>query len=95
MLVHLAVFLLIMLITCTLTLLICWAYDNDGVEIDAGRARPAVLAFPDRSHNRRFPPVGAPLTQPPFPRARLTIKHRGAALSLSPKSHSRRLRRMG
>ena len=65
MLAHLAVFLLIMLITCTLTLLICWAYDNDGVEIDAGRARPAVLAFPDRSHKRRFPPVCATLTHPP------------------------------
>jgi len=35
MLAHLAVFLLIMLIACTLSLLICWAYDTDQSEIGA------------------------------------------------------------
>jgi hypothetical protein len=34
MLAPLAVFLVIMLITCTLTLLICWAHDTHGAEIE-------------------------------------------------------------
>ncbi len=34
-------YLLTMLITSTIILLICWAYDTDRAEIEAGRSRPA------------------------------------------------------
>jgi hypothetical protein len=41
MLAPLGLYLVIMLITCTMSLLICWAYDNDSAEIRATRSRPA------------------------------------------------------
>ncbi len=94
MLAHLAVFLLILLITCSVTLLICWAYDNDGSEIEAGPSRPAVLEFPVHRHKRRFPRVCATLTNPPGGRARSVVNQRWAAQSLSSKRNSRRPRRI-
>jgi hypothetical protein len=95
MLAPLAVFLLILLITCTLALLICWAYDHDGAEIDAGPSRPAILEFPPRPHIKRLPQVYAMLTHSPGGRAKSVINLRGAAQSLSPKRNSRRLRKTG
>jgi hypothetical protein len=41
MLAPLGLYLLIVLFTCTMGLLICWAYDNAGAEIGATRSRPA------------------------------------------------------
>jgi hypothetical protein len=62
MLAPLAVFLLTMLIACTLALLICWACDAYTVEIDAPRSLPVVLEFPVDSRRRR------PHFRPPAPR---------------------------
>jgi hypothetical protein len=53
MLVPLGLYLLIMLITCTMILLICWAYDTERAEIEAGRSDPADLEFPVRPNARR------------------------------------------
>jgi hypothetical protein len=41
MLAPLGLYLVIMLFTCTLSLLICWAYDTDRAEIRSTRSRPA------------------------------------------------------
>ena len=54
MLAPLAIFLLIMLIACTLTLLICWGYDTHIAEIEASRSRPVVLKFPVYSRRMRL-----------------------------------------
>ena len=95
MLAPLAVYLSIMLITCALALLICWAYDNDAAEIAAGSSRSAVLEFPVHPHKKRFPPFNATLAHPPGGRARSVVNQRGAAQSLSSKRNSRRLRIVG
>jgi hypothetical protein len=58
----LAVSMAVMVITCSMSLLICWAYDIHRAEIEAGRSRPADLEF--RIHHRtgrsqlRFPAPG-------------------------------------
>jgi hypothetical protein len=88
MLTPLALFLLMMLIACTLTLLICWAYDTVGAEIEARRPRPAVLELPVHPHKRRFSAVCAALTQPPGDRRRSVVSQRGAARSLGSKRKS-------
>jgi hypothetical protein len=59
MLAPLAVFLLIMLIACTLTLLICWVYDTVQPEIEARQSGSADLhspVIPIRGDFRRFVP---------------------------------------
>jgi hypothetical protein len=53
MLAPLGFFALIMLSTCTMILLICWAYDTDRAKIEAGRSQPADLEFAVHSHARR------------------------------------------
>ena len=94
MLAHLAVFLFILLMTCSLALLMCWAYDNYGVEIAAGPTCPGVLEFAGHSHKKkRFPPVSTTVTHPRRGRARSVVSQRGAAQSLSPKRYPRRLRK--
>jgi hypothetical protein len=87
MLAPLAVFLLLLLITCSLTLLISWAYDNCGVDIEAGPSRLAVLEFPVHLHRKRFRPVCATLNHPPGSRARSVVIQRGAAELLRMKAH--------
>jgi hypothetical protein len=53
MLANLALYLLFILTMCALILLICWAYDTDRAENEAGRSRPADLEFPVPAHKRR------------------------------------------
>jgi hypothetical protein len=72
MLAPMAVFLLVLLITCTIALLICWAYDNDGVENEAARPRPVVLKFPVHRHRNRLPRFGPTLPYPPGGRGRVS-----------------------
>ena len=92
MLAPLSVFLFIMVITCTLTLLICWAYDTVGHQIEAGGSRSAVLEFPVQLHKRRFPGSSCRAR----PTRRQTHRNRsnyqrGAARSLSSKRKFRPL----
>ena len=54
MLAPLGVYLLTMLIACTLALLICWAYDAYTAEIETPQAIPVVLRFPVYSRQRRL-----------------------------------------
>jgi hypothetical protein len=93
MLAPLAVYLLILLIACTLSLLIFWAYDTDGTEIEAGRSRPAVLEFAVHPHKRRFAAVHAALTHPLGDRPRSVVDQRRAARSLCAKGKTRPLRK--
>ena len=86
-----AVFLFIMVVACTLTLLISWAYDTVGHQIEAEGSRPAVLEFPVQPHKRRFPAVHAALTHRPGDRLRSVDSQRGAARSLSSKRKARPL----
>ena len=65
MLAPLAVCLLVLLITCTIALLSCWAYDNDGVEIEAARPHRVVFKFPVHRHRNRLPRYRPTLTHPP------------------------------
>jgi hypothetical protein len=95
MLAPLAVFLLILLITCSLTLLIIWAYDKIGADIEAGPSCPAVLEIPVHPHGKRFAPVCATLNQSPGGRARSVVIQRAATQSLGSKRSSRRLRKIG
>ena len=48
----LGLFLTILLIACTVTLLICWVYDTHRAKVEAGRSRQAVLEFPVHHHKR-------------------------------------------
>jgi hypothetical protein len=82
MLTPLAIFVLIMLVACTLSLLNCWADDTVGAEIEAATPRPAVLELPVHPHKRRFSAVCAALTHPPGERPRSVVSQCGAARSL-------------
>jgi hypothetical protein len=75
MLAHLAVFLLIILIACTLALLICWAYDTNQLEIEARQSGLADLEFSVQPHKRSFPAVRAALAHLPGDRPRMVIDH--------------------
>ena len=91
MLAPLAVFLAIMVITCTVILLICWVCDNDGTERETEPSRPAVLEVPVHPLKKRFPPVCATRSYRPEGRSRSVVIQRGTAQSLSSKWNSRRL----
>jgi hypothetical protein len=93
MLAHLAVFLLLMLIACTLSLLICWAYDTDEPEIGARQSGPADLEFSVQPHKRSFPAVRAALAQPLRERLRVVVDQRGAARARGLKRTLRLLRK--
>ncbi len=95
MLAPLAIFLATLLVTCTLVLVICWVFENDGVEGETGPSRPAVLEFPVHPLKKRFPPFCATLTYLPAGRARSVANRREDAQSLSSKRNSRRLRIIG
>jgi hypothetical protein len=62
MLAPLAFNLSIMLSVCTLLLLICWAYDTVGAQIETGWSRPAESEFLIHPHSRRS------RVRPPAPR---------------------------
>jgi hypothetical protein len=81
MLAHLAVFLLMMLIACTLALLICWAYDTNQLEIEARQSGPADLEFSVQPHKRSFPAVRAALAHLPGDRPRMVVVERRAVRS--------------
>jgi len=68
MLAPLAVFVEGMLIACTLTLLICWVYDNYGAEIEAGGSRSAVLELPVDLHPPGLPALDREHRRPDVPR---------------------------
>jgi hypothetical protein len=93
MLVHLAVFLGIMLIACALTLLICWAYDTDQLEIEARQSGPADLEFSVQPHKRSFPAVRAALAHLPGDRPGMVVDQRGTARSAGLKRKLRLLRK--
>jgi hypothetical protein len=93
MLAHLAVFLLIILIACTLALLICWAYDTNQLEIEARQSGLADLEFSVQPHKRSFPAVRAALAHLPGDRPTMVVVERRAVRSPGLKRKLRLLRK--
>jgi PEP-CTERM motif len=92
MLTPLAVYLLMLLIACTLSLLVCWAYDTDHAAIDAGRFGPVDSDIRVRPRKRRFPATRGHLAQPARYQLKSADDQLGAARSLGSRRKRRRLR---
>jgi hypothetical protein len=90
MLTQLAVFLLMMLVACTLSLVICWVYDSNIAAFQSGELQPVVLGFPVPSHKRRFRAIAAARCHRPAARPRIARNEPGEPVISSRLHHDKR-----